>query len=287
VATDDPQVVLIQLGILLRRLREERHLTAAVAADHLGCSPAKISKVENGKQRIQSDEVSALLELYRADDSQTAEALRLAAVPKPRRRGTYRDSVPDWFRRFLALEAEASELSIYEAEVVTGLLQTEEYARTLLQAGNPLVSVRELDLQVEARMGRKSIFTKEDRPSVDVVLHEAALHRVIHSDAVMLAQLEHLEELSALPNLRLHVLPFRPQPTPDHDEAFVAKAAFVLLKLASTGAVVYLEDAAGATYPEETRVIQQYATAYQRLRNAALSAEGTAELIGRVKNQYK
>lgn len=285
-ATNDPQVVKIQLGILLRRLREEEGLTAAVAAQHLGCSTAKLSKMENGKQSIKSDEVSQLLELYKADDSKAAEALRLAAVPTPRRRGTYRDNVPDWFRRLLVLESEAAALTIYENEAVAGILQSEDYARTLLTAGYPFASRQELDQQVQVRLRRRSILTREDAPQVDVVLHEATLHRVIGNDAVMRQQVELLEELAALPNLDLHILPFRPKPSAGRDGAFMAKSAFVILQLESTGAVVYVEDVAGANYPEETAVIEAYATAYRRLRNSALTAEESRELIGRVKAQY-
>ncbi|MEV6234910.1 helix-turn-helix transcriptional regulator [Saccharopolyspora shandongensis] len=285
-ATNDPQVVLIQLGIMLRRLRNAADLPASAAANHLDCSIAKISKMENGKQRILPSEVSSLLEIYGADDSQTAEALRLATVPKPRRRGTYRDSVPDWFRRFIVLESEAAELLIYEFEVIAGLLQTKNYARALLEAGNPLASHRDIDQQVEMRMNRKSVLTKDDAPFVDIVLHEAALHRVIGGDDVMREQLEHLRELADLSNVRLHVVPFRPAPTPTKDEAFVAKAAFVLLKLESTGAVVYVEDVVSANYPEEANVIKEYAAAFQRLRNASLSVEESSKLIGKVASQY-
>ncbi|GAB3559711.1 transcriptional regulator with XRE-family HTH domain [Actinopolyspora lacussalsi] len=285
-ATEDPQVVLIQLGILLRRLREDADLNASDAAAHLGCSTAKISKMENGKQAIKSDEVSALLERYGADDSQTAEALRLAAVPKPRKKGTYRDSVPDWFRRFLVMESEATELSIYESEIVTGLLQTEDYARVLLRAGYPLASAQELEQQVKIRMNRKAVLTKEDAPKVSVVLQETALHRVIGNDAIMREQLTHLNELSELPNVSLHVLPFRPRTTPNHDEAYIAKAAFVLLRLDSTGVMAYVEDVAGATYPEENSVIQTYATAYQRLRGAALPEEESHGLLDKVRRGY-
>lgn len=285
-ATNDPQVVLIQLGILLRRLRENSELTAALAAHHLGCSPAKISKMENGKQIIKSDEVSRLLEFYGADDSQTAEALRLAAVPTPRRRGTYRDNVPDWFRRFLVLESEATALTIYENELVSGILQSEDYARTVLQAGYPFASRHELDQQVDVRLRRRKVLTKDDAPTVDFVLHEATLHRVIGDDAVMRQQLALLEELAQLSNLHLRVLPFRPKPSAGRDSAFMAKSAFVILQLESTGAVVYVEDVAGANYPEEASVIEAYANAHQRLRNAALTADESLELIGRVKAQY-
>ncbi|GAB2647701.1 helix-turn-helix transcriptional regulator [Saccharopolyspora gloriosae] len=283
----DPQVVLIQLGILLRRLRETQRLTAAVAADHLGCSTAKISKMENGRQSIKSDEVGKLLELYQANDSQAAEALRLAAVPTPRRRGTYRDNVPDWFRRFLVLESEASALTIYENELIAGILQCEEYARTVLTAGYPFASRQELDSQVEVRLRRRDVLMKADAPHVDVILHEATLHRVIGDDLIMRQQLGLLEELVALPNLELRILPFRPSPSAGTDGAFMAKSAFVVLQLESTGAVVYVEDIAGANYPEEAAVIEAHANAYRRLRNVALTPDQSRELIGKVKSQYR
>ena len=50
--------------------------------------------------------------------------------------------------------------------------------------------------------------------------------------------------------------------------------------------MVYVEDVAGANYPEETAVIDAHANAYRRLRNAALTTEESLELIGRVKAEY-
>src|SRR5699024_9611308 len=84
--TSDPVVARIQLGILLRELREDVDATAAQACTHLGCSPGKMSLIENGKQGVTPGEVTALLDFYRADDSSSAEALRLASVPWPRKR---------------------------------------------------------------------------------------------------------------------------------------------------------------------------------------------------------
>nr|WP_211346768.1 Scr1 family TA system antitoxin-like transcriptional regulator [Actinokineospora cianjurensis] len=135
---DDPVVAQIQLGILLRELRGHAGRTAAEAASHIGISTGSFSRIENGKQTIKAEDVSALLDFYGADDQASAEALKLASVPRPtrRRRSTsYRDAVPNWFRRFLVLESEANDISIYENEIVTGLCQTEEYARVLLRAG--------------------------------------------------------------------------------------------------------------------------------------------------------
>ncbi|MDV6014771.1 helix-turn-helix transcriptional regulator [Haloechinothrix sp. LS1_15] len=289
---DDPVVAQIQLGILLRDLREEADLTTSEAGQIIGSSNATISRIENGKQVIKAEDAATLLEAYGADDTQTAEALRLAAVPKPRARrrrsSSYRDAAPNWFTRFLVMESEANEISAYENELVTGLLQTEDYARELLRAGAPLAGSSELDRKVELRMRRQRILTRTDPPPVqlDVILHEATLHRVIGSDEVMARQLQHVLEMSELGNITVRVLPFRPKPTPNHDEAFVASSRFMLLKLPERGTMLYMDDFAGATYPEDLNVIQQYATGYQRLRAAAEDPDASAELIAKITQQY-
>ncbi|MCA1655995.1 MAG: helix-turn-helix domain-containing protein [Pseudonocardiaceae bacterium] len=289
---DDPVVAQIQLGILLRDLRDQADLTASDAADHIGTSKASISRIENGKQAITAEDVAGLLELYRANDTDSAEALRLASVPKPRARrrrsASYRDAVPNWFKRFLVMESEASDISVYENETVTGLFQTEDYARVLLQAGSPLAGRQEIDRQVELRTNRQRILDRTDAPppQLDVILHEAVLHRVIGDDKVMAAQLRHLLDLSESPSIWLRVLPFRPNPTPNHDEAFTARNSFTLLRLPDRGTVLYLEDFTGATYPEDANVIHQYATSYQRFRSAADDPDKSRLLIAKVAEQY-
>lgn len=150
----------------------------------------------------------------------------------------------------------------------------------MLTAGYPFASRQELDRQVEVRIRRRDVLVKEDGPHVGAILHEATLHRVLGDDGVMRQQLELLEELAVLPNLALHVLPFRPKSSAGADGAFIAKSAFVMLQLESTGAVLYVEDVAGANYPEEASVIEAHANAYRRLRNAALTPNESLELIG-------
>lgn len=292
-SNEDPVVAQIQLGILLRELRGNTDMTTTAAGRLIGASNASISRIENGKQAIKPEDVAVLLEAYGASDSATAEALRLASVPKPRgrrrRSASYRDAAPNWFTRFLVMESEATEISIYENESITGLLQTDAYARALLQAGAPLVGKHELDKKVELRMGRQRVLTRAtpEPARLDVVLHEATLHRVIGDDTTMADQLKHLLEASQLPNVEVRILPFRPARTPNHDESFVASTRFMLLRLPDRGTMLYLDDFAGATYPEDITVIQKYAAAYQRLRMVAEQPGPSRELIARIAKQYK
>ncbi|RZS44351.1 helix-turn-helix protein [Herbihabitans rhizosphaerae] len=289
---EDPVVAQIQLGLLLGRLRDGAEIGTEAAGKAIGTSKASISRIENGKQSIVKENVQKLLELYEANAEDQDEALRLAAVPKPsrsrrRRDAGYRDDVPNWFRRYRTLEAAASEISTYEAEIVTGLFQTEDYARVLLQAGNPIAGRRDIDRQVELRRGRQQILERAEPPQLDVILNEAVLHRVIGDDSVMAAQLDHLVELAEQPFIELRVLPFRPKPTPNRDEAFVAKNVFKLLRLPDRGTILYFEEVGGATYPEDTAVIERYAVSYQRLRAAAADPGDSREIIARIANDYR
>ncbi len=282
-AVEDPVVARIRLGLVLRGLRENADRTAAEAGVHLGCSPARMSLVENGKQGIPAPEVAILLEFYGADDDSAAEAMRLAAIPWPRRRrgsrASYPETIPHAVRRYLALEAEATEIVAYDNAVVSDLLQTSAYARVLLEADAPYAGSQEIDAKLDIRMNRQARLLRED-PSLalDVILDEACLHRRIGSPEIMRAQLEHLVEVSERGTIRLQLRPFIPEVTPHHDEAF-APQAFRILKFPERGSLVHLEDFTGGTYREDGPVVQEYATAYERLRRVSLEPEDTLDCL--------
>jgi hypothetical protein len=183
--------------------------------------------------------VAILLELYRADDTAVADALRLAAVPRPRRRrgsrSAYREAVPQFARRYVALEADASDIGTYENEFITGLLQTEEYARTLRRAGAPFGGDPRSKPKWKLAYSASRCSPREEPEPVnlDVILNEARLHRFIDGENCMRGQLEHLVEMSNHENLRIQK-PFRPRSTPNRDEGFVAQTNFKILRATRT-----------------------------------------------------
>lgn len=289
----DPVIAQIQLGILLRELRKHAKVSLVEAGKHIGTSHVSVSRIEKGQQPITVDDVDSLLTLYGADDKDSAEALRLANTRKSRTRrrrdSPYRDVIPNSFQRYLALEAEASDILKYDELLVTGLFQTEDYARTLMEAHSPLAGRREIDLQIEARRNRQQILERSEPapPRLNVILHEAALHRLIGTDAIMRNQLHRILDLSERPNVQVRILPFRPVSTPNRNEAFTTQTSFSLLKLPERGTILYLEDFAGSTYPEDMKVIQQYAMAFERLLSVAADPAASRELIAKVARQYQ
>ncbi|MDA3648778.1 DUF5753 domain-containing protein [Saccharopolyspora indica] len=281
----DPKVLKIQIGIELRRLRENAGRTAAEAAAALGGAVPKISKIENGKQAATPEEVETLSDLYGAPAKRRKYLTGLAAqVPKrSRHRTMYRDAVPDWFQRFLALESDASEIKIYEVEIVTGLLQTEDYARSTIQAWEPAADPRLVDRQVQTRLQRQEVLTRRTRPvNLQVVLSEAALHRVQGNAEIMRRQLERLITSSHQQNIEVRVLPF------DVPNRIAVASAATLLQLADQQlSVVYLEDVLGATYLWEPEEFTRYSVVFERLRAASLPPEESREFLDKVKQTYQ
>ena len=152
-----PSVRRRQLGAMLRELRVRSGKTVKDAASWLGMSESNVSKIEKARQAIKPPTVRALCQLYDVDSSKVDYLLRLAG--ESNQRGwwaAYRATVPDWFRKFLGLEADALEIWNYEAELVPGLLQTPEYVRAMTSAGRPGASEEDLAQSVELRLERQA-----------------------------------------------------------------------------------------------------------------------------------
>lgn len=274
----------IHLGIELRKLRERADRSAYEAAELLGCKQPKISKIESGGQGVKSGEVARLTEFYGASEEQRDYLVDVAErQPKRSRPKMYhRDAVPDWFRRFLALESDATEMRLYEVEIVTGLLQTEDYAHSTISAWEPAADPRLIASQVETRMRRQAVLTRSPTPlKLHAVLSEAALHRMQGDSEVMRDQLKHLISVSEWPNVTLQVLPFAVP-----NRIAVASGA-TLFHLAEQGlSAVYLEEFFGATYLWEPEEYTRYSVVFERLSSAALPAQESRELIDKLADGY-
>lgn len=282
----DPELLKTQLGIELRRLREEAAYSVTEAASVIGARQPKLSKLENGNQKADPAEIRTLAELYGASEEQQQYLTALAeAQPKRRRRkAPQRDAVPDWFRRFLALEWDATEIRSYEIDMIPGLLQTEDYARSVIRSWEPEADQRILDTQVETRMNRKAALRRNGKPSLrlEVVLSEAALRRVQGGNSIMHEQLKHLVDMATRPNITIRVLPF------DVPERISMASAFQLFWLQQQQvSTVYLEDLFGATYLKEPEEFTQYSVVFGRLRDAALDPESSRHFLDKMAESYR
>jgi hypothetical protein len=115
--------------------------------------------------------------------------------------------VPAGFRSWAEYEDKAVSVRDWMPSVVTGLLQTEDYARALLSTF-PGASDEAIKSRLAARMERqRRVLMRDDPPLAFFVVDEFALYRLVGSPEVMAAQMRHVSAVAAMPNVTLQVLP--------------------------------------------------------------------------------
>ncbi|MFL6076934.1 MAG: helix-turn-helix domain-containing protein [Mycobacteriales bacterium] len=272
----NPLVRRRRLAVELRRLRAASGQTLEEVADYLECSPAKVSRIENGQVTVRIQDAKELLDLYDVAGDQR-EAL-LEMVRQARRKGwwhPYADLVkPETgLEKLLSLEDEATALYVHETNLVPGLLQTTGYTTFLMNSRDdypPAV----LDRYVDLRMRRQQVLERPDAPALHAVLDEAVLRRRVGGPKVMKDQYEALIAVSERPNITLRVLPF--DAGPHQAMGF----AFHLFEFSGTDPqVVYVEHLEGAAFVEQLEEVARYRAAFTQASGYALDPERTREFI--------
>jgi transcriptional regulator with XRE-family HTH domain len=270
-----PTVRRRRLALELRRLREAAKLTCEEVAEKLECSASKISRVETGRVSVSPRDVRDMLEIYGVPDTQRDALVQLAR--ESRQKGwwhPYADSLQPHFATYLGLESAASEIRIYEVNLIPGLLQTAAYARAVITAGMVNSPRADIDRQVALRMERQRL-TITSPPKVWAVLDEAALRRQVGGPEVMRVQLEYLRELGGLRNVRLQVIPFGGGAHPAMGRPFV----ILVFGEEADPDVVYLEDLTSALWVENVEEVDRYNVFFNHLQATALSFGDSAALM--------
>lgn len=283
----NPSVRRRRLAAELKRLREEQDLTGDEVAGELRWSTSKISRIENSRTGIKPTDLARLLTIYKVSDDHRAELLELAR--EPRRKGwweAYSDALPEAYAGYLILESEAQSIFCWSPEIVTGLLQTESYARAITDTeGSSASSPGEVTRRVQARLRRQRLLTGEKPIRTAFVLDESVLLRRQGSRETMNGQLARLSELSAEPQVRIQVLPLAGAVHP-----VTVGGSFLLLQfppvpgIGPTSDVVYIEQyGRSALYVEDEAEAYRYRLAFERLAAAALEETASRELIEKIR----
>jgi transcriptional regulator with XRE-family HTH domain len=271
-----PTVRRRRLALELRRLREAARLTCEEVAEHLECSASKISRVETGRVSVSPRDVRDMLELYGVPEQQRDSLVQLSR--DSRQKGwwhAYSDTIQPQFATYVGLESAASEIRVYEVNIIPGLLQTEDYARTMMRSGTMNGSHEDVERKVALRMARQPALTRDDPPMLWTVVDEAALRRRVGGTELMRAQLEHVLELSGLKNVAMQVIPFGAGAHPAMGRPFV----ILVFPERIDPDVVYLEDLTSTLYLEDVDEVDRYNVFFNHLRATALSFEDSAALV--------
>ncbi|MDF3293188.1 helix-turn-helix domain-containing protein [Streptomyces silvisoli] len=272
------------LGIELRKLREASKLTGHQVAARLGWSHSKVSRIEKGESPLAEVDVPPLLALYGVTDA--AEVRQITALARQSRQQgwwhSYGDALPNWFRAYVGFEADASVIETYEAELIPGLLQTEEYAREVIRAMSPELNAEDAERRTAARLQRQEILTGNTPPLIWAVLNESTIRRVVRSSATMRRQLAHLVTVAdTSPNVTVQVLPF------DAGAHASMGYSFSIMSFASLPmSIVYSEGATSATYMDKDSDVSRHKDIFGRLKRAALPPDRSVALVNRIAEEH-
>ncbi|MFI7697754.1 helix-turn-helix domain-containing protein [Nonomuraea sp. NPDC049480] len=195
----------------LRMLRRQADLTQEEVARDMDWSTSKVIRIEGGDVRISVTDLRALLALYHITDKGQVEALvHMARQARSRPWwNSYRGIIDQPYMEYIAYEDSATSIQTFEPLVIPGLLQTREYAESVVQELNsPRVPANVANM-TEIRMERQKILQKgPSAPRLTCVIDESVIRRDTTEPQAMARQLKAILELTQQIDLTVRVTPF-------------------------------------------------------------------------------
>lgn len=275
-----------RLGQELRKLREASGLTLEEVALEFGCHLTKINRIELARRACTAEDLRKLVEIYDVAENRRPDLERLMREGRSREKPwwtDYADVLSSAYTELITNEAAASIAKVYQPNTVPGLLQTDAYARAVISIGLNDYGGDQITSLTEVRAHRQRLLTQEEPLEYFAVVTEGALRAVVGGPNVMHDQLKHLTQAVALPNVKLHVIPFSAGAAttqnsgvtlfqfPDRDEPEIA----------------FLE-VIGATHAHETeREIRRYHRLFEYLTSVSASQEDSLALIAQAMKELE
>ncbi|MGA8117532.1 MAG: helix-turn-helix transcriptional regulator [Actinocatenispora sp.] len=256
---------------------------AAAAVDH---QSSWLSRIEGMENRAHPNDVQALLMHYGVEQP-VIDAVKDVAR-QSRKRGwwyPYNDTIPEWFGQYLGLESGASVIRAFDGVAVPGLLQTEDYARALIQAAVTRQSTAEVERFTRLRIERQERITDNEEPiQFRSVLDEGLLWRQVGGQRVMIDQIERMIEIGQRSNVQIQILPSSAGAHAGMDGSFVVMDFPPLPTPFPTidDRIAYVDLLVGAKYFDKPVEVTPYEAAWEQLRGDALSAGESEALLRRI-----
>lgn len=257
------------LGAELGALRAKTELSVTEVATRLDWSKSTLSRLENGKRNITTEEVASLLALYGVTGDARDRLIDMAKNhEEPGWWAVGLPGLPSESATLASYEAEASRMTSWEPMLIPGLLQTMAYTRAFMLADG--ISPEQVEMRLTARLRRQQVLRK---PGVEylALIGEPALRADVGGPEVMLEQLSALQQHTEQTCIR--VVPTNSQAHPG------MVGGFFLLEFPSARPVVLVEMARSAIFLDETPMTGPYSEALQRIDAVALNARESQQLI--------
>lgn len=273
-----PTVGQVVLGRRLQELRERAGLRREEAAQVLRVAPATVRRMETAEVALKIPYVQILLTAYGVPAAEVSAFVALAEeANQPGWWQRYHDVLPDWFSMYVSLEGAARIVRSYEPHFVPGLLQTEDYARAVLEAGTIGNSGGDaVERHVSLHMERQRLLERADPPHLWVVMDETVLRRPVSTDGrVMREQLDKLLEFSVRDRVTLQVAEFEDGPHPG------TYAPFTLFRFGEPELpdMVFTEYLTGALYLDSRTEVSAHLEVLDHMTARAASTQRTEKIL--------
>lgn len=193
-------------GSLIRELRKQRRLTGGELGKKVGISQSKISKLESGYySRLNTEEINSIFAVLRPSKKQQLE-IQAALENTLSELKAHRITPPQW-RNTSQLEKDARVVRMFMVSLLPAFLQTIEYRKAFLALYN--FSAEELVADRRNVLNRQDLLWARDR-TFHFILYEACLYACPGSRDTQLAQLDRIERLVGLENVKIGIVPFKP-----------------------------------------------------------------------------
>ncbi|WP_433186875.1 helix-turn-helix domain-containing protein [Actinoallomurus sp. CA-150999] len=187
-----------------------------------------------------------------------------------------RETPSEWNGRWLVAEAHANLFQSFDSSVIPGLLQTPDYARAVLQQNRH--SPFAIEERVRRRIERQTILDDENPPMCIFVIDEYALHRLFGGREVMVEQLKRLHDLANWRNIVIKIVPSGTE--------YYAGTPFMIVRM-DGAEIANLDDALAGRIIEGGDELVQINKVWEDIRESALSANGSLELIEKVLKEWE
>lgn len=261
-------------GKELRWKREQAGLTQQKLVDGSFYGASHLSEIERGERRMPLDLARHVDQVLETDGF---FARRCEDVRKARRSGH-----ASYFENVLEAEKRAETIDEWSPTLLPGLLQTESYARTVVEATHPLEDPETVDVKVNARMARARLFENDQKaPEFWSVLHESLVRQPVLAPEQMAEQLDRIAELAKRRRITPQILPWNAGAHP------LMMGMLTIMSFPDAPPLVYTEALYSGDTIDDPALVKKYRRAYDRLRAAALPPKASLAMIEAAAEDYR
>lgn len=255
-------------GSQLKKWRHRQGWSQVELGEKISYSDSLISGVENATKTPTGDFAQRCDEAFGTPGT-FADMQELVA----------REAWPSYFAPVIDFEQKAVRIHEWEMRVVPGLLQTADYARSVIAAGKPRSTPDAVDRAVSLRLARQEILARDNPPLCWYVIHEGALRHLVGSPEIMSGQLDKLIMLARTPDVVIQVLPFTAGDHPGTD------GPISVFDFADSPSVAYTECKGGGMIIESADGVADLVTILNMIRAAALPPRESLALLVKIRSE--